>query len=74
MTISNEELNNGYTHITENYYTKVSTGETFVIMPLDDIPDHFLTIEPEKYEDNIVKMKEGIDDFIDKLEKELKED
>jgi len=73
MTISYEELNNGYTHITENYYTKISTGETFVIVPLDDIPNHFLAIEPEKYEDNMVKIKEGIDTFIDKLAKELKE-
>ena len=73
MTISKEELNNGYIHIRENYYTKVSTGETFVVVPLDDMSDHFLAIEPEKYEDNMVKMKEGIDAFIDKLAKELKE-
>ena len=72
-TITEKELLNGFIHITNNYYMEILTGKTFNILPLDDMVGCYALLEPEQYEDTMETLSKNIENFLDKLEKELRE-
>jgi uncharacterized protein (DUF2461 family) len=72
-TITKDELQNGFTHITDNYFVEIITGKTFNVLPLDDMVDCYALLEPEQYEDTMQTLTKNIESFIDKLANELRE-
>jgi len=73
--VSPQELAERFTHIKDNYVLEITTGKTWAVVKLDK-PQYegmYQLIELVRFEENMEKIAEGLKQFFDKLNEEIKD-
>jgi len=69
-TISEIELKEQYIHLLDNYFLEIVTQKTYAITK-DDVTENYILLEPMQFEDNLEKIQIKVNNFFQKLAKNM---